>query len=131
MAEKGITAVPFYKTVEFSDDLDRSACAQLEAQLQRAGLLDALVIADHDFSDIREKFPEFLDTVIHMEETGNSGFSGLKVNEELSPELKEETSRILSFTKKKMVLESVSAQMDGSGRESLPDVRINPAMRNL
>lgn len=67
-----------------------------------------------------------------MEETGNSGFSGLKVNEELSLELKEETSRILSnIYKKKMVLESVSAQMDGSGRESLPDVRINPAMRNL
>ena len=119
LAEKGITAVPFYKTVEFSDDLDRSACAQLEAQLQRAGLLDALVIADHDFSDIREKFPEFLDTVIHMEETGNSGFSGLKVNEELSPELKEETSRILSNIYKKENGSGICIGTDGWFRQGI------------
>ena len=115
LAEKGITAVPFYKTVEFSDDLDRSACAQL----QRAGLLDALVIADHDFSDIREKFPDFLDTVIHMEETGNSGFSGLKVNEELSPELKEETSRILSNIYKKENGSGICIGTDGWFRQGI------------
>ncbi len=96
LAEKGITAVPFYKTVEFSDELDSSACARLEAQLAKSGLLDALVITDRDFGEIRKNSPEFLDLVLHMEERGTSAFSELKVNEELPPELQEEISRILS-----------------------------------
>ena len=43
LQEMGITAVPFYKTVEFSAKLDDADCVRLEAQLQRAGILDAFV----------------------------------------------------------------------------------------
>ena len=36
------------------------------------------------------------DTVLHLDKMGNSAFSGLKVNEELSLDLRQEVSRILS-----------------------------------
>ena len=96
LAEKGITAIPFYKTVEFSEELDKAACARMEAQLQKAGILDALVIAETDLEHLKEFFPEMQDTVLHLDKMGNSAFSGLKVNEELSLDLRQEVSRILS-----------------------------------
>lgn len=54
-----------------------------------------------------------------MEETGNSGFSGLKVNEELSPELKEETSRILSNIYKKENGSGICIGTDGWFRQGI------------
>lgn len=44
----GIAAVPFYKTVEFSEKLDNAESARMEAQLQKAGILDALVVTEQD-----------------------------------------------------------------------------------
>lgn len=96
LKEAGITAVPFYKTVEFSEKLDTSACARLEAQLQRMGLLDALVVSSEDFARIRETCPQFLDTVIYVKEKGNSGFEGLTVSEELEEPLRDAVRMILS-----------------------------------
>lgn len=92
----GITAVPFYKTVEFSKEMDVSACARLEAQLQRMGILDALVVSLKDFERIRQACPQFLDTVLYVEEKGDSLFSGLVVSEELEGGLRETVVRILS-----------------------------------
>lgn len=92
----GITALPFYKTIEFPEQMDTAACARLEAQLQRMGLLDALVVSDQDFDRIREICPEFLDSVIYVKEKGNTDFSGLVVNEELKDDLREVVCRILS-----------------------------------
>lgn len=92
----GITAEPFYKTVEFSETLSETDCARLEAQLQKTGILDALVVSPEDFENIRKGCPEFLDTVLYAKEEGDSGFSKLVVNEELKPELKETVLQILS-----------------------------------
>lgn len=92
----GITAVPFYKTVEFSEQLETAACARLEAQLQRMGLLDALVVSEKDLDRIQECCPQFLDSVIYVKEKGNSDFSGLTVSEELGDDLKAAVRRILS-----------------------------------
>ena len=96
LQEKNISAVPFYKTVEFSESLDSAACARLEAQLQQMGILDALVISEEDTQKLREICPELLDTVLTVRESGTSSFGGLRVSEALSPALKETVQRILS-----------------------------------
>ncbi|WP_368271053.1 TIGR02680 family protein [Enterocloster lavalensis] len=95
LEEAGIKAVPFYKTVEFSEHLDERDCARLEAQLQKMGILDALVVSTDEFDNIRKPCPGFLDTVLYVKEDGGSGFSKLTVSEELEPALKETVWRIL------------------------------------
>lgn len=96
LQEAGITAVPFYKTVEFSSKMDAPACARLEAQMQRMGLLDSLVVSSKDFKKIRQACPQFLDTVLYVEKKGSSHFSGLVVSELLEEGLQETVDRILS-----------------------------------
>lgn len=96
LEQAGIKAVPFYKTVEFSENLEEKDCAVLEAQLQKMGILDALVVSPDDFENIRKQCPGFLDTVLYVKEEGTSGFSGLTVSKELEPALKETVLRILS-----------------------------------
>lgn len=96
LQEAGITAVPFYKTVEFSGELDAAGCARLEAQLQRMGILDALVVSPEDFERIQYAYPQFLDTILYVEKKGDSRFSGLIVSEELEAGLRETLIRILS-----------------------------------
>ena len=96
LKEKGITALPFYKTVEFAENLDEAACARLEAQLEKAGILDALVVSTQDFAKIEAGYPQFLDTLLDIRDQGGNLFPKLTVNEELSPELKKSVSAILS-----------------------------------
>ena len=91
----GIKALPFYKTVEFSKDLDEEACARLEAQLEKMGILDALVVSKDDFDTVTKKCQSFLDTILYVKEDGNSKFSGLTVSEELDPDLKKSVEKIL------------------------------------
>lgn len=96
LAALGITAVPFYKTVEFSEKLDDSACAALEAQLEKAGILDALVVDPKDMERVRKECPEFADAVINVTKPGISGFAGLTVSEELEGPLRTGVQCILS-----------------------------------
>lgn len=107
LEEAGIRALPFYKTVEFSDKLDEAACARLEAQLQKMGILDALVVSEKNFAAIGKIYPQFLDSVLHVEDRGTSGFSALTVNPELDAELQEATLKILS---------NIYEKNDGSNR---------------
>ena len=92
----GITAVPFYKTVEFSEMLDDRACAALEAQLEKAGILDALVVAPKDMERVRKECPEFADAVINETKPGTFGFAGLTVSEELEGQLRTGVQCVLS-----------------------------------
>ena len=92
----GITAVPFYKTVEFAENMDAASCARLEAQLERMGILDALVVAAEDYDRISGECPEFLDAILYVKEKGNSEFSKLVTSDDLDNRLKETVSRILS-----------------------------------
>lgn len=96
LKDAGIDAVPFYKTVEFSDGLEETECAQLEAQLESMGLLDALVVSERDYAKISKLCPEFLDTVIYVPTKGASSFSKLVLGEELTPGLAESVRKILS-----------------------------------
>lgn len=107
LEEAEIRALPFYKTVEFSDKLDEAACARLEAQLQKMGILDALVVSEKNFAAIGKIYPQFLDSVLHVEDRGTSGFSALTVNQELDAELQEAVLKILS---------NIYEKNDGSNR---------------
>lgn len=96
MQKIGIEAVPFYKTVEFADGLEEEASARLEAQLEKTGMLDALVVAEHDYEVLIQKCPEFLDTVLYAKRAGTSDFAKLVVNRNISKSLQESVERILS-----------------------------------
>lgn len=96
LQREGIAAVPFYKAVEFSKELDTAACARIEAQLQKTGILDALVVSPADYERIREGCPEFLDTILYVPEKGTSNYAGLVVSEEIEADLKAAVERILS-----------------------------------
>lgn len=96
LEKAGIEAVPFYKAVEFSEILEDAMCAQLEAQLEQMGLLDALVVADEDFIRIKEAYPEILDVVIYAPQMGTSDFAKLKPAEHLRGKIRESICKILS-----------------------------------
>lgn len=96
LEEAGIEAVPFYKAVEFSEILEDSVCAQLEAQLEQMGLLDALVVADGDLIKIKEVYPEILDHIIYAPQMGTSDFVKLKPAEHLNKKIRESICKILS-----------------------------------
>ena len=80
----------------FQMSLDPVACARLEARSEM-GMADALVVSQSDFIRIRQDCPEFTDSILYMEETGNSGFDRLRVNEELSPELQKRPTAFLEI----------------------------------
>ncbi len=120
LQKAGILAVPFYKTVEFAGELEEAACARIEAQLQKMGVLDALVVSPEDFERIKAECPGFLDSVLYAEKNGTSGFAGLVVSEELDDGLKETVSRILSnFTGGDGTGQSVSLGKDGQFRQGI------------
>lgn len=96
LKQAGIMAIPFYKTVEFSKDLDETACARLEAQLQQSGVLDALVVPREDFAKIKTDYPEFLDVVLQTEGRGDSNFTKLTISEDLPQKLTEPVRETLS-----------------------------------
>ena len=96
LTEAGIEHVPFFKAVEFAEGLSDMECARLEAQLLKAGILDALVVAEKDFGRVKASFPQMLDCMIYVKHPGNSGFHKLRVSEELSVILQQEVKRILS-----------------------------------
>lgn len=120
LEKAGIKAVPFYKTVEFSKNLDETHCARLEAQLQKMGILDALVVSADDFENIRKRCPDFLDTVLHVKGNGGSGFPGLTVSEELEPALKETVQRILgNIYEEKKDGQGIHLGKDGSFKQGI------------
>lgn len=119
LLKAGITAVPFYKTVEFSGELSGADCAEIEAQLQKMGILDALVVSPDDFCRIREKCPEFLDCVLYAEKEGTSGFSGLVLSEELDDRLKETVTRVLGNIYEEGAGQGVSLGKDGRFRQGI------------
>lgn len=120
LKKAGIKAVPFYKTVEFSKNLDETHCARLEDQLQKMGILDALVVSADDFENIRKRCPDFLDTVLYVKGNGGSGFSWLTVSEELEPALKETVQRILgNIYEEKEDGQGIHLGKDGSFKQGI------------
>ena len=120
LQKAGITAVPFYKAVEFAEGQSAEDCARIEAQLQKMGILDALVVSPEDRERIRVECPEFLDAILYAETEGASGFTGLTAGEELDDRLKETVSRILShFQEEAGPGAGVSVGKDGCFRQGI------------
>ncbi len=120
LEQAGITAIPFYKTVEFAKDLDETACARLEAQLQQSGVLDALVVTRKDFAKIKADHPEFLDVVLQTEGRGDSSFSKLTISEDLPQEMMESVLEILSnMHEKEGKTQGIYLGTDGSFRHGI------------
>lgn len=95
LTKAGIRFVPFYQAVEFAPELDAKDCALLEMQLLDAGLLDALVVSKNDQKRVFAEFAQLSDVIIFADGAGNRPFDKLMVNEELDPDLRQETERIL------------------------------------
>ncbi len=108
MEELEIKAIPFYKAVEFDEQLSEVKCAMLESQLMDMGLLDALVVSEQDFQRIQNEFPEMTDHIIRPVSQGTGGFHELKVSDEINSEIKLVVSNILSC---------ISKSPDGKGLE--------------
>lgn len=120
LAQAGITAIPFYRTVEFAKELDEAACARLEAQLQMSGMLDALVVTREDFAKIRAEHPEFLDAVLQTDGQGNSRFSSLTVSDDLPQELRIPVLEILSnIYDEEGTTQGICFGADGSFRQGI------------
>ncbi len=96
LEELGIAAIPFYKTVEFDEELSEEECALLESQLTDMGLLDALVISEENFERIQKEFPEMTDCVIRPLSQGTGNFRNLKVSDALDAKMQVVVSNILS-----------------------------------
>ena len=122
LAQSGITAIPFYRTVEFAKELDETACARLEAQLQMSGMLDALVVTREDFAKIKAEHPEFLDAVLQTDGQGNSRFCGLTVSDDLPQELRTPVLEILSnIYEEEGKTQGICFGADGSFRQGILD----------
>lgn len=120
LAQSGITAIPFYRTVEFAKELDETACARLEAQLQMSGMLDALVVTREDFAKIKAEHPEFLDAVLQTDGQGNSRFCGLTVSDDLPQELRTPVLEILSnIYEEEGKTQGICFGADGSFRQGI------------
>lgn len=115
----GVRFVPFYKAVEFEEKLTDQECARLEAQLQAMGILDALIVARKDRCIVEQNFPELRDTMLCVDTDGISDFSRLKINEELEPELQEETHRILSHMYEQENAGGIWLREDGAFRQGI------------
>ena len=59
-------------------------------------MLEALVVAEHDYEVLIRKCPEFLYTVLYAKRAGTSEFAKLVVNRNISKSLQESVERILS-----------------------------------
>ena len=92
----GISCIPFYKAVEFASDMTEEDKANLEAQLQMMGILDAIVIEEKDIRRVQTEFPEWADTVLCAGKKGESAFDRLVVSRELEESFQEAVANILS-----------------------------------
>ena len=92
----GISCIPFYKAVEFASDMTEEDKANLEAQLQMMGILDAIVIEEKNIRRVQTEFPQWADTVLCAGKKGESAFDRLVVSRELEESFQEAVANILS-----------------------------------
>lgn len=95
LQSKNIICRPFYETIEFAENISDEEQDLIEEQLINAGVLDALVVAKKDYIKAKDELKNLADTIIGIQEKGESSFSKLVVAE-VENELKEVTKCILS-----------------------------------
>lgn len=95
LSENHISFLPFYEAVDFTEYVSAQDRDLLECQLEDAGLLDALVVAEKDYMRAMQVLGEWSDKVLCLEDSGKMGYGKLvAVAEDM--ELRKMTERILS-----------------------------------
>lgn len=95
----GVEALPFYRTIEFAPELDEKQRAVIEAQLEAAGLLDALVAPPAEREKVARQYPAWVDVFLAPEKLGETAevpFQGLRAAEQLHPDMRREVQSILA-----------------------------------
>lgn len=95
LSENHISFLPFYEAVDFTEYVSAQDRDLLECQLEDAGLLDALVVAEKDYMRAMQVLGEGSDKVLCLEDSGKMGYGKL-VAVAGDMELRKMTERILS-----------------------------------
>lgn len=96
LKQAGIEAYPFYQAVDFAEGVSEERQAMIEQQLNKAGILDALVVSDVAYDRIQKEFPSLLDTIIHTEQTGNEVYPYLIADSDVPLAVESSVKNILS-----------------------------------
>lgn len=95
LSENHISFLPFYEAVDFTEYVSVQERDLLECQLEDAGLLDALVVAEKDYMRALQIFGEWSDKLLCLEDSGKMGYGKLAAAAG-DMELRKMTERILS-----------------------------------
>lgn len=95
LSENHISFLPFYEAVDFAEHVSMQERDLLECQLEDAGLLDALVVAEKDYVRAMQILGEWSDKVISLEDSGKKRYGKLAAVAG-DMELRKMTERILS-----------------------------------
>ena len=77
LLENHISFLPFYEAVDFTGYVSAQDRDLLECQLEDAGLLDALVVAEKDYMRAMQVLGEWSDKVLCLEDSGEMGYGKL------------------------------------------------------
>lgn len=95
LSENHISFLPFYEAVDFAEHVSMQDRDLVECQLEDAGLLDALVVAEKDYMRAMQILGEWSDKVISIENSGKKRYGKLAAVAE-DMKLRKMTERILS-----------------------------------
>lgn len=95
LLENHISFLSFYEAVDFTEYVSMQERDLLECQLEDAGLLDALVVAEKDYVRAMQILGEWSDKVISLEDSGKKRYGKLAAVAG-DMELRKMTERILS-----------------------------------
>jgi len=125
LAQKGITCAPLYELLEFGEHVSDEEQSLLEEQLSDAGLLDALIVSDEDYSKAKEELKDLSDSLILANPKIHTGYKKL-VPAGLYPKLREAAAAVIDniyggsegFIKEGETRDE-SASYAGNGEESV------------
>ena len=77
LSENKISFLPFYDAVDFTEYVSMQDRDLLECQLEDAGLLDALVVPEKDYTRAMQVLGEWSDKILCLEDSGNMRYGKL------------------------------------------------------
>lgn len=98
LKDAGIEAVPFYCAVTFAQGISEERQSQIEASLQRAGILDALVVSEQNRNRIIHEYPQLTDVILRVPDAHVDSHSTeeLVCEDGLNEDLRNQVSHILN-----------------------------------
>ncbi len=95
LSKNSISFLPLYEAVDFAEGVSVQDRDLIECQLEDAGILDALVVANKDYARAMQILGEWSDKILWLKDSGNCGYDKLKATAG-DPELQRMTKQILS-----------------------------------